>query len=294
MGRMFRIISERGGALAEAPPAAEPDTVPFVEVGGPEGVVTFGLPSASRVVPTEPAVVQLPAVESAVVHEPAPEPPARVLSVAYHPLPKHGLRLVPAGVSTDLVTVHWPDHPVSREYRAVRDEIKGQFGGGPRVLLFAAAVPETGATTVVLNLASTLAGEGGVKVVVVDANNNRPAVATRLALADAPGLAEVVAQGTPLAWAIQPTPVANLHALTAGTTGGSIADLPKLLGQLRQWFDWVFVDAGVWSDATAGSACDGVYFVTRQTDIDRPEFTALRASVTAAGGVPRGYLTTRE
>jgi Mrp family chromosome partitioning ATPase len=291
MGRMFRIISERGGATAEAAPAV-PDTVPFVEVGGPDGVVTFGLPAAQPPVPV-PVVVQLPVAESTVVDEtpPAPEPPARVLSVAFHRLPKNGLRLVPAGVATDLVTVHWPDHPVSREYRAVRDEITAQYDAGPRVLVFAAAAPESGATTVLLNLAATLAADAGAKVLVVDANGPRPAVAARLGLADGPGLAEVAAQTTPLAWAIQPTPVANLHALTAGAGAG---DVSRLLGTLRGWFDWVLVDGGVWSDGAAAAAADGVYLVARQTDLDRPEFVGLRAAVAAAGGTPRGYLTTRE
>ena len=44
---------------------------------------------------------------------------------------------------------------------------------------------------------------------------------------------------------------------------------------------------------SAGPACDAVYLVTRQADIDRPEFAGLRASVEQRGGVLRGYITTR-
>jgi Mrp family chromosome partitioning ATPase len=107
----------------------------------------------------------------------------------------------------------------------------------------------------------------------------------------------------PLAWAVQPTPVTNLHVLAAGrptsaTAGQLAADLPRLLGQLRQWFDWVLVDCGVWNDvpdrAPAGPATDAVYLVTRQADIDRPEFGALRGEVAAAGGDLKGYVTTRQ
>jgi hypothetical protein len=76
------------------------------------------------------------------------------------------------------------------------------------------------------------------------------------------------------------------------------ADFPRLLAQLRQWFDWVLVDGGVWADALGGEGfaptADAVYLVTRQTDIDRPEFADLRASVSAAGGMLRGYVTTRQ
>jgi Mrp family chromosome partitioning ATPase len=76
------------------------------------------------------------------------------------------------------------------------------------------------------------------------------------------------------------------------------ADFPRLLAQLRQWFDWVLVDAGVWAEAAAreaaGPSADAVYLVTRQADIDRPEFTALRGAVAASNGLLRGYVTTRQ
>jgi Mrp family chromosome partitioning ATPase len=122
-------------------------------------------------------------------------------------------------------------------------------------------------------------------------------------VAETPGLAEVLGQMVPLAWALQPTAVENLHALSAGvpaddTAKAMAADFPRLLAQLRQWFDWVLVDAGVWDESlgqeSAGPACDAVYLVTRQADIDRPEFAGLRASVTSAGGLLRGYITTRQ
>ena len=72
------------------------------------------------------------------------------------------------------------------------------------------------------------------------------------------------------------------------------AELPKLLAQVRQWFDWVLVDAGVWDttfgrDAAAGAG-DAVYLVTRHTDLERMEFHTLRGAV---GPNLRGYITTR-
>jgi Mrp family chromosome partitioning ATPase len=289
MGRMFRIISERGRATADDAPAVT-DDIPFVEIGGPEGVVSSAPPVVE---PTTPAVVQIPVTAANVVEAVTTEPPARVLSVAFHRLPKNGLRLVPAGVVTDLVTFHWPDHPVSHEYRAVRNEMTAQYDGTPRLMLFTAAVPETGATTVLLNLAVSLASETQAKVLVVDANTSRPAIARRLGLAESPGICEVLNQSTPLAWAIQPTPIANLHALTFGQ-GNHAGSLPSLLEQLRHWFDWVLIDAGVWSSDTPAAAVDGVYLVTRHTDADLPEFVGLRAIVASAGGIPRGYLTTRQ
>jgi hypothetical protein len=315
MGRMFRIITE-GGREPDTTGTVGVDTVPFVEVGGPEGVVTSIPASPARTVAPEPVVI--PVMRPAPVPEPEPDtrpevgpepvsrpgPDARVLSVSFHRLPKSGLRLLPGGVSSDVIAYHAPDHPVSGEYRTVRDEIRAQFvEPTPRVLLFTAAAPVAGTTTVLLNLAATLAQESGARVLIADANYDRPAVARRLGVAEAPGLAEVLAQTVPLAWALQPTAIENLHALGAGdpidgTPAAMASDLPRLLTQLRQWFDWILVDAGVWDEwlgqESAGPACDAVYLVTRHEDIDRPEFVGLRTAVPAAGGSLRGYITTRQ
>ena len=317
MGRMFRIITEGG---QEPQPASQAVAeVPFVEVGGPEGVVTsIPLPTTRVVIETPPDVIPVsrPAplseleTDTELDHDPEsepliiPAPDARVLSVSFHRFPKTGLRLLPGGVSADVIAYHQPDHPISGEYRVIRDEIRRQYEEPtPRVLLFSAAAPVAGTTTVLLNFAVSLTQESGARVLVADANFDRPAVARRLGVPETPGLAEVLAQTVPLAWALQPTAVENLHVLAAGvpadeTHKAMASDYPRLLAQLRKWFDWVLVDGGVWDEwlgqESAGPACDAVYLVTRQADIDRPEFAGLRASVNSAGGVLRGYVTTRQ
>lgn len=320
MGRMFRIITESGRDTPRHPgdpatasgPTLAVEVVPFVEVGGPDGVVTsIPLPTPRPPAPVVvPVPVPVPESEAAADPEPvivperaaAPEP--KVLSVAFHTFPRTGLRLLPTEVAPELVAYHHPDHPVCAEYRAVRDEILRQFEEPhPRAALFTSAAPVSGTTTVVLNVAASLAHDTGARVLVVDANLTRPAVARRLAVADAPGLAEVLGQTVPLAWALQPTTVENLQVLTAGhptaaTAAAMASDFPRLVAQVRQWFDWVLVDGGVWGDGIGRegvvAGCDAVFAVTRQHDIDRPEFAALRASVGSAGGLLRGYVTTRQ
>jgi Mrp family chromosome partitioning ATPase len=299
MGRMFRVVADTVEAIRPAEPA---DDVPFVEVGGPDGLLTsvIARPTARRA--ADPTPVPPRPVEAPPPPVTAPDP--RVLSVSFHTFPTTTLRLLPTGVAPELVTYHFPDHPVSGEYRAVVAEIKHQLAdAGPRAVAWTAAVPVAGTTTVLANAAVVLAQENGPRVLVVDANLPRPGVARRFGANDAPGLAEVLGQTVPLAWAVQPTPVTNVHVLglgkpTAGTAAALAADLPRLVGQLRQWFDWVLIDAGVWTEAgdrtPLASAADAVYLVSRHGDLERPEFTALRGEVAAAGGHLRGYVTTRQ
>ena len=308
MGRMFRVVTDRPESVRVTAVEPAADDVPFVEVGGPDGVLTSVMaPRAAA----RPAAVNSPTPVPVRPPEPPPPPPhqmsapdPRVLSVSFHQFPKTGLRLLAAGVAPELVTYHFPDHSVSGEYRSVVAEVRKPFDeAGPRTLLFTAAVPLAGTSTVTLNVGVALAQEAGPRVLVVDGNLLRPGAARRFGSADGPGLAEVLGQTVPLAWALQATPVTNLHLLAAGsptaaTPSQMASDLPRLLTQLRQWFDWVLVDCGVWAEGgdrtPTGTAADAVYLVTRQHDLDRPEFGGLRGSVAAAGGNLRGYITTRQ
>lgn len=315
MSRVFSAMT--GTNLARAITIEEPapddgfvvgsESAPFVEIGGPSGPIFSAAPAKPVVAEKKPEPVRAFPRIAAPVAPPAPVPavtaeaPA-VLSVRFHDAAPRVAPRPTDGPDAGLVALHFPDHPVSGEYRQLREEILKQLPDATsRVLTFAAAAPDAGTTTVLLNLALTLA-RGGQRVVAIDANFTRPGVAAKLALRQGPGLAEVLGQHLPLPWALQPTPVPSLQALTAGSPTDATAsaighDLPKLVGQLRQWFDWVLIDSGVWGvvperDATC-SAADAVYLVSREPDVERTEFAGLKTWVKQLGGSLRGYVTTR-
>jgi Mrp family chromosome partitioning ATPase len=310
-----------GAALLDAPddgvwenseaapevPSVEP--APFIEIGGPGGPVFS--PSLGAAPPLrslgeiKPEVKPQPKVNEPTGTFPrlAPPPATAHLSVRFHDVVARGAKGQGAGPDASLVAFHLPDHAVSGEYRALRDAIQKQLPEVPsRVLIFTAAEREAGTTTVLLNFAITLANDGKGRILVVDAGVKRPAIAVKLGLQAAPGLCEVLANRVPLTLAVQPTAVKKLDALSAGLGAESIAvalgrELPRLLGQLRHWYDWVVVDGGTWGamperDATCSNA-DAVYLVTRDTHVERPEFVAARGWVRELGGQLRGYVTTR-
>jgi Mrp family chromosome partitioning ATPase len=314
---MSRVYSAITGAARPAAPTIDapgegewdsPADAPFVEIGGPGGPVS-SVPAEPRPVPAPPRPAAAEAKPSP-MPEPerafprlAPPPAPTYLSVRFHDIGGRPARVAADGPDASLVTLHFPEHPVSGEYRVLRDEIRRQLPDSTsRVLLFSAAASESGTTTVLMNLAVTLAAEGGSRVLAVDGNVHRPATAAKLALKPAPGLCEVLAHHVPLTWAVQPTVVPGLEVLAAGeptdaTPAAVCRDLPKLLAQLRQWYDWVLVDGGVWGEmAERDAACpsaDAVYLVTREGSADRPVFTSLRGWVKELGGLLRGYVTTR-
>jgi Mrp family chromosome partitioning ATPase len=151
---------------------------------------------------------------------------------------------------------------------------------------------------VLLNLAITRARRDAGKVVVVDANFDRPAVAQRLGCAAAPGLREVLARTVPLAWGLQESGQMNLSVLSAGNLPGEPAmDLwPLVLDQLRHRFDLVLIDAAEcqrpeWP-AVAGTAT-ATYLVLRQADLEKPELNDMLVEVPRLGGRLRGYVLTQ-
>ena len=321
MSRMFTVLSSGSSPRAVAEPAAAwalprveavaapAEEIPFVEIGGPSGPVysaglsVIKLPEVVKAAKTviEPEPVPAPVVERTFPRLATP----KYLSVTFHDLTgRKRNEIEREGPDAGLVALHLPDHPISGEYRTLRDEVRAQLPEPiPRVLWFTAAAGEAGTTSVLLNLAITLAKESAPRVLVVDANSDRASIADKFALAkSAPGLAEVLAQKIPLAWAVQASTMPNLQILPAGVamaaTGATIGqDFPKLIEQLRQWYDWVLIDSGVWGamperDAVCSTA-DAIYLVSRESDVERSEFSGLRGWVKELGGLLRGYVATK-
>src|SRR5262249_24720304 len=134
----------------------------------------------------------------------------------------------PAGIAPELLAFHNPAHPVSDQYRELLGAILTACPGSATTL-FTASAAGAGTTTVVLNLALTAARPGR-RVVVVDVTARRPAVATRLALCDRPGLGEVLAATATLDEALQETEQPGLAALTGG---GPAVNAPRAAESYR-------------------------------------------------------------
>jgi Mrp family chromosome partitioning ATPase len=219
---------------------------------------------------------------------------SRYLSVAFQHMPPPAPA---AGVSQDLVVFHRPEHAVSAEYKALRDEIHDQLRvAGPKAIMFTSAVGHTGTTTVALNLAATLAQNLETRVLVIDAAGGTDNAAKKLAAAQSPGLAEVLTQKVPLAWSIQHTPIPRLHLLAGGEGHNASTETGKLITQLKQWFEWIVVDGGTWGARAdreyLANASDGIYAVVRQSHVDSQEMNALKAALPATSNL-KGYVTTR-
>jgi Mrp family chromosome partitioning ATPase len=268
--------------------------VPFIEIGGPTPKMQLkpGRASAAPI----PTILPLARPTIEIPKPTAESVPFFHISFQPLPFPRRPEHSTDHGFSRELVAYHQPAHAVSDQYRNLLLRIESQLEPATgKALVFTSAAPGSGTTSVLLNLAVTTARREGNRVVVVDANLSRPAIAARVGAASAPGLAEVLARTVPLAWGVQDTDLANLHVLAAGQSQGDPAmDLwPVVLDQLRSRFDWVMIDAAEWGraelPALVGTA-SSTYLVVRQSDIEAPELNDLLVKVPHVGGQLRGYV----
>jgi hypothetical protein len=205
-------------------------------------------------------------------------------------------RPLPTRFAPGLIAYHDPSSTASGHYRdllAVLRSTAGRSSACSQALLFTAVQTTSLTTTVLLNVAITAARQGGLRVVVVDANLSHPCVAEQLGLEDAPGLREVLGGATTLSDALQTTLQPDLHVLTTGEKSPPAGirlvteTMRSLLRQLRQQFDLVFVE-GPPSDGRpeatlVGVACDAVFLVVPDKEAESPRIDELLRTLPLQG-----------
>lgn len=279
----FRLIVEERVARAAAPlgepaPGEETLEMPFIEIG------------PRRQVEASPGVLDRPGPTAS----PCPAaPPPRGQGVTFRSLPPapHAGESAARRFASELVAYHAPQDRASLQYAELLQTLHAaataRGGAEARLLLFTAVRPGVGATTVLLNLAITAARRQQ-RVIVVDANLRRAAVASRLGLESSPGLTEVLAGDIALAGAIRATAQEGLLVLASGAPAALWADpesLRGLLAALAGQYDLVLIDGPCW-DSRSGAAslavgCDAVFLVVPTAEADTPPASELVHSLRA-------------
>lgn len=149
---------------------------------------------------------------------------------------------------------------------------------GSQVVLFSGPGTTAGRSSLILTLARLLCDHADSKVLAVDLNLARPALATLLGIAPHHGLMEVVSDACPLDDVIVPLVPERFSLLPLESAAERIANgtansqrIGQLLRGCRSRFDLVLVDAGSWEATGQATAwgCeprDTLVWVTRGAD----------------------------
>ena len=187
-----------------------------------------------------------PTVEPAVIH--APE-----LDIAEPATLKQPPADSADSVDDHLVSLVAPATFEAEQYRALRHVVEQlHHAHDLRVVAVSSPGVGDGKSTTAINLAGALAQARDARVLLVDADLRRPAVASLLALGalDGPGLVNAILDpGLTLEQVARPRPPFNLSVIAAGQTPPSPYEVLKsprlgeLLDEARRRYDYVVVDA---------------------------------------------------
>ena len=328
MGRMFQVLNhsrkptppvtlpheptEQRSPLNSAPSreiageADESAEIPFVEIGSARWLpptpprTSDRLPQTDRWASSSPA----PAVSSSDSAAVSASTPVltHYLSVTYRAVPAVQEVFDEDAFSAELLAYHHPDHEISGQYRVLRNEMLDQLPVGETpVMLFTSALPQAGTSTVLLNLAITLAREETLPVLVIDAHPVRPCLHERLSVASGPGWRDALAKTVPLAWTVHRTGMERLFAMPIGDVprGAAVPKLEamaELLARLRKQYGWILLDAGPWNWqpelSSIASLADATYLVVRQDDVDTAAVAEMHERIVSQGAKLRGYVLT--
>jgi len=167
------------------------------------------------------------------------------------------------------------DHPrcaIAESFRQIRASVaKRMQEAGHRSLLIVSSMPESGASTVLWNLAAASASADQ-RVLVIDANFRRPRLYTIAGVPEAPGLADVLSGKQTLDSAVQSS-VARVDVLGAGTREERVFErlaadrMRTLIADAGARYDLVLIDvapAVVSGDAfELANRCDATLLVAR-------------------------------
>ena len=150
--------------------------------------------------------------------------------------------------SIELISRLAPQSPVAESLRQLSASFSRVLAErGLRTVAVLPTMPQSGATSVTVNLAAAAAAVGR-RVLVIDANLRRPTLATAAgATEDQTGLAECLTGATTLAAAVQGT-TAGFWVLSAGAPAERVVErlygegLDKLLAEARAAYDLVLID----------------------------------------------------
>lgn len=183
---------------------------------------------------------------------------------------------------------------VAESFRQVRGTLLKRITvADQRTVLVMGGLPGSGATTVVANLALSLASADR-RVLIIDANFRRPAMHRVFGLQESPGLADILGAQRALGDVVQATSVANLDILTAGSKEHRIFErlstlaMGELLAQVRSKYDVIFVDVAPAIVAGDGQAlaqkCDASILVVRAMSEKRGMVNRIKNELTDARG----------
>lgn len=189
---------------------------------------------------------------------------------------------------------------VQEAYKTLRTNVRFFLRGEAcKKICITSATAGEGKSITLLNLAISVA-EAGQKVLLIDADLRRPALARLLVEKATPGLSNVLADLVPAEEAIRKDVYPNLDIILSGDVPPNPSELlggeqmQELIQRMSQKYDYILVDTppvNVVSDAcVVANLLDGVLLLVRQGRSKKEAVRRAVANLRLTGAKPLGFV----
>lgn len=195
---------------------------------------------------------------------------------------------------------HQPRSRIAEAYRSVRTSLYfSTRGGGSKVIQVTSPHPGDGKTTLIANLAVSIANSGK-STLLIDADFRRPRIDKIVGVRRSPGLSHVLNGQVELADAVNEVEVENLSVLGCGERVPNPGELctgsrfEELLDVLREKYEYVLVDTppilAVTDPLAVAPRVDGVLLVIRLGKSARKASLRALEALDSIGGTVLGVV----
>lgn len=205
-------------------------------------------------------------------------------------------------LSNVLISKLNPASPIAESFRLLRTFLKN---GRPKkteqgkIILITSADKQDGKTTILANMAVSLAQDGN-KVLMIDCHLRNPSIHQVFELSNQTGLTDYCKIGGAIGEYSIPVGVQNLFMLPAGRAVDNPSELLssnvmlKLLEELKLQYDMILLDSPAVSSFTDAqvlvSYCDGATLVVKYGKSNRSAVSKAKALLESAGGKVLGVV----
>jgi capsular exopolysaccharide synthesis family protein len=211
-------------------------------------------------------------------------------------------KLIKDGKELDpiLIMLNNPLSPSAESFRLLRTRLKRALADNKlRIITVTSPNPSEGKSTIAVNMSISFA-QAGTKVLLIDCDLRKPALAGMLALSRKPGLVEVLSGEISFSDAVQSTVFDNLDFLAGGTKPSNPSELlgsdnmKSLLAFLRDRYHLILLDTSPLLAASdplvLSTLTDGLILVVKAGHTRMKELELVRESVISVGGIINGVV----
>ncbi|MCM0651026.1 CpsD/CapB family tyrosine-protein kinase [Clostridium swellfunianum] len=194
----------------------------------------------------------------------------------------------------DMISISNPKSQAAEAFRTLRTNIQfSSLDEDIRTLVVTSTQPGEGKSTVISNLAITIA-QSGKRVLLVDCDLRKPTVHKKLGLSNQEGITTLLAKEKTLEEVVKATSIPNFYVLTSGPIPPNPAELlgskkmKSFINELHGYFDMILLDAppvlAVTDAQILSTFTDGVMFVAAYGQAEKKAIVRAKELIDKVGG----------